>query len=92
MKQNRNKRLGLMEDKNVISVTPPGAKVLGKLSVPGLPTLVWMIVGQGPLRFSRCGWAYWACSSAGSASTDLRRILFFIFIFFSFFFLLRTEV
>ena len=30
--------------------------VLGKLPVPGRPT-IWMIVGQGPIcACSRCGW------------------------------------
>ena len=38
-----------------------GAMVLGKLLVPGRPT-IWMIVGQGPIALvvgascSRCGW------------------------------------
>ena len=26
--------------------------MLGKLSVPGRPTLVWMIVGQGPIALA----------------------------------------
>ena len=33
-----------------------GAMVLGKLPVPGRPT-IWMTVGQGPIVLaSRCGW------------------------------------
>ena len=30
-----------------------GAKVLGKLPVPGRPT-IWMIVGQGPIALAVC--------------------------------------
>ena len=35
-----------------------GAMVLGKLPVPGRPT-IWMIVGQEPIcAGSRCGWGW----------------------------------
>ena len=36
-----------------------GAMVLGKLPVPGRPTL-WMIVGQGPIALAvSAGWVVW---------------------------------
>ena len=32
-----------------------GSMVLGKLPVPGRPT-IWMIVGQGPIALAVVGW------------------------------------
>ena len=38
-------------DQGVVGWCEGGAKVLGKLPVPGRPTF-WMIVGQGPITFA----------------------------------------
>ena len=43
-----------------------GAKVLGKLPVPGRPTF-WMIVGQGPIAFA---------VGAGGGSLDIFTLLY----------------
>ena len=86
MKQNRNKILGLMEGKNVISVTPPGAKVLSKLSVPGLPTLVWMIVGQGPIVLAVGAGGPIALAVVRAPPALTLEEFYFLYYFFFFFF------